>query len=499
MNHQLPALVVAAPLIAALLIFMAGWVRRGLCFPLAGAALVVSLLSALGMLSQVLTQGPLHYRLGGWEAPWGIAYDVDAVNALVLSVVAAVALVNLVAARVSLEAEPPHRVGALYALYVLSVTGMLGMVVTGDVFNLYVLLEITSLSGYALVSMGDDRAPLAALNYVFLGTIGASFYLLGVGFLYTVTGSLNMADIARLLPALYGSKAVLAAFVMIMVGLWFKAAFFPLHSWLPGAYSFAPPAVAGLLAPLMTKVMIYVMIRLMLSVFTPAYSFALATLNQAVVWLAVLAIVAGALLSLAARDFRRMLTYIIVGEVGYMVGGAWLGTRLGLTGSLLHLVNDAAMTLCVFLAAAAFTYRYKGESLHSLRGLFRRMPWTMGALVIGGLSIIGVPPTCGFFSKWYLLSAGIQAGQWGYVAALLFSSLVNLVLFFRVFEIAYFEPFHDHHHGEPAPSAAAVRNEAPALIVLPLLFTAVGLIALGLYSGELASGVIALGLPTGLR
>jgi multicomponent Na+:H+ antiporter subunit D len=503
MSQQLPALLIIAPLIGACLIFIAGWTRRALCYPLAMASLVVALGSAIGVLHQVLLSGPLIYRLGGWDPPWGIAYSVDALNALVLVVVSAVALINLVASRPAIDAQPFYRIGAFYSLYILSVTGMMGMVITGDVFNLYVLLEIASLTGYALVGMGEDRAPLSALNYVLLGTIGASFYLLGVGFLYAMTGTLNMADIALRLPALYGSTAVFAAFVMIMVGIWLKAAFFPLHSWLPNAYTYASSPASGLLAPLMTKVMIYVMIRMMLTVFTPAYSFSFALLNQVVVWLAVIAIVAGAVMALAAKDFKRMLTYIIVSEVGYMVGGAWLGNRLGMTGSMLHLVNDAAMTLCVFLVAAAFASRLKDTKLKSLKGLFKTMPFTMGALVLGGLSIIGVPPTCGFFSKWYLISAGIQAGAWGYIAALLFSSLVNLVLFFRVFEIAYFEPFsahgHGHDNGGHGQAAATAIREAPAQVVVPLIITAVGLIALGLYSKELVSGVIALGLPPGLR
>ncbi len=503
MSEQLPAFIIVAPLIGACLIFIAGFTRRGLCYPLAMVSMVVALGSSIGVLHQVLVDGPLIYKLGGWDPPWGIVYNVDALNALVLAVVAAVALVNLVASRQFIDAQPFYRIGAFYALYILAVTGLMGMVITGDVFNLYVLLEIASLTGYALVAMGDDRAPLSALNYVLVGTIGASFYLLGVGFLYAMTGSLNMVDIAQRLPGLYGSTAVFAAFVMIMVGIWFKAAFFPLHSWLPNAYTYAPPPSAGLLAPLMTKVMIYVMIRMMLTVFTPAYSFSFGLLNQVVVWLAVIAIVAGAIMALAAKDFKRLLAYIIVSEVGYMVGGAWLGNRLGMTGSMLHLVNDAAMTLCVFLAAAALSFRLKDTKLTSFQGLFKTMPFTMGALVIGGLSIIGVPPTCGFFSKWYLISAGIQAGAWGYIAALLFSSLVNLILFFKIFEIAYFEPFSAHGHGHDngghgQVSALAVR-EAPAQVVVPLVVTAIGLVVLGLYSKELVAGVIDLGLPLGLK
>ena len=171
--------------------------------------------------------------MGGWAPPWGIAYYVDHLNGLILVVVSLVALVNLIAAQKSIEREFPEKTGPFYTLYVLMVTGLLGILVTGDTFNLYVLLEISSLTGYGLIAMGEEHAPLATLNYLYMGTIGACFYLLGVGYLYIVTGSLNMADIAAILPSLYHSKAVLAAFIICMVGVWLKMAFFPLHAWLP--------------------------------------------------------------------------------------------------------------------------------------------------------------------------------------------------------------------------------------------------------------------------
>ncbi|MBW2286029.1 MAG: monovalent cation/H+ antiporter subunit D family protein, partial [Deltaproteobacteria bacterium] len=476
MKQHYPVLVVIVPLLCAFLVSAAGWFRRRLCFPIATGALAVTLYASVGLLSRVLQENLVHYRLGGWPPPWGIAYAVDHLNALVLVVVATVALVNLIANRRQIEMQFEEKAGAFYTLYLLMVTGLLGMVVTGDAFNLYVLLEIASLAGYGLIAMGEDRAPLAALNYIYMGTIGASFYLLGIGYLYIVTGSLNMADISRLLPDLYASKAVLSAFVICMVGIWLKMGFFPLHGWLPNAYAFAPSPSAGLIAPLMTKVMVYVMIRVMLSLFSPAYVFGALNIANAVVWLSVAAIVAGAVMAMTARDLKKMLCYIIVAEVGYMVGGAWLGNRAGMTGAILHIVNDALMTLCVFLAVGNMIHRVKGVAFEDLKGLFRKMPYTMAAFAVGGLSIIGVPPTCGFFSKWYLISGAVQAGHYGFLAALLFSSLVNVILFFRVFEIGYFEPSGHHHaHGHGGEPVA----EAPLGMLVPLLAVAAGLIVLG--------------------
>jgi len=499
MSTQYPALVVVVPLLSAFLISAAGWANKRLCFPIAVVALAISTYSCFGLLVRVLNEGVVVYRWAGWDPPWGIAYYVDHLNALVLTVVAVVSLINLVATKKSIDEEFPDKLGPFYSLYVLMVTGCLGIVATGDAFNLYVLLEISALTGYGLLAMGSKgRAPLSTLNYLYMGTIGACFYLLGIGYLYIVTGSLNMVDIAGILPSLYQSKAVMAAFIICMVGVWLKMALFPLHAWLPNAYTYAPSAASSLIAPLATKVMIYVMIRLILTVFTPEFAFTTLSVSNAVVWLAVIAIVVGAVLALQERSLKKMLTYVIVAEVGYMVGGAWLGNSAGMTGAILHIVNDALMTLCVFLAVGNIVYKAKGHCFEDLQGLFRKMPFTMGGFVIGALSIIGVPPTCGFFSKWYLISGAIKAGQYHFMAALLFSSLVCVVLFFRIIEIGYYEPFseehgHGHgHHQEPS------MEEAPLSMVVPLLIVAAGLVVVGLYTGDIVEHIIRFAIPKGL-
>ena len=494
MSQHLPALPVIVPLLSALLITMLGWFNRRLSFPIALAALTVALLSALGLMGDVLARGVIAYKMGGWDPPWGIAYRVDHLNGLVLVVVLAAALIGLIATRDRVKAEFEDRIVPFYTLFVLFVTGLSGILLTGDAFNLYVLLEIASLTGYALIGMGEDRAPLAGLNYLLMGTIGASFYLLGIGYLYLMTGTLNMVDLAARLPGLYDSHVAALAFFICLTGLFVKMAFFPVHVWLPNAYSNASSAASILIAPLTTKVMIYVMIRITLTVFTPDYAFDVLDIGDAVVWLAVIAIVMGSVFALAQNRLKRILSYIVVAEVGYMVGGFWLGNRAGITGSILHIVNDAAMTLCVFLAAGALMTRVPGDRLVHLQGLFRKMPVSMAALVVGGLSIIGVPPTCGFFSKWYLISGGIDAGHYGFVAALLFSSLVNVALFFRIFEIAYYEPFgaghgHNHDHGASQP------EDAPAAMLAPLVVVAVLLVVLGLYSGDLVSAIIQHAIP----
>jgi len=490
MSNQYPVIIVISPLLSAFFVSIAGWLRRSLCFPISVGSLSLSSYSSIALLFKVLKDGDILYRLGGWPPPWGIAYYVDRLNALLLPVVSIVALLNLIATKRSVEEEFSEKIGAFYTLYLLMVTGLLGIVITGDAFNLYVLLEIASLSGYGLIAMGEDRAPLSALTYLYMGTIGACFYLLGIGYLYIVTGSLNMMDISKILPALYGSKAVLTAFVICTVGLWLKMAFFPLHGWLPNAYTYAPSASSSLIAPLMTKVMIYVMIRLMFTVFTPEFTFKVLTVNRYIVWIAVVAIVAGAIMALSERKLKMMLTYIIISEVGYMVGGIWLGNREGAIGAIFHIVNDAFMTLCVFLVVGNIVYKMKGYGSPELKRLFSKMPFTMGAFVIGALSIIGVPPTCGFFSKWFLLLGAFKARHYGFMIALIFSSLINVILFFRVMEEAYFEEGHlDGNH-----SSHGI-DEAPLSMVVPLLIVAVVLVLIGISSGKIVEEIINQAIP----
>ncbi len=490
MLEHIAALMILAPLIAAFVVSGLAWLRTQYCLPAALAGLLGSLLASIAALNQVVSGGAFSYRMASWPPPVGIELRVDLFNGLVLVAVAAVALINLAASWDFVKRELEDRKETFLALYLLFVTGLMGVTATADLFNLYVLLEITSLSAYALIALGPSpRAPLASLNYVYLGVIGASFYLLGVGYLYIMTGSLNMGDIASLLPQIWASQTVLVGFIFCLIGVWIKMAFFPMHIWLPNAYTYASMTASRVMAPLMTKVMVYVMIRLMLTVFGAEYVFGILDLSPIIVWLAVLAIVAGAVMALVQHNLAKILCYIIISEIGYMVGGAWLGNQAAMTGTILHLINDALMTFAVFLAAGNFAYKLGELRLENLREAFARMPLSGLGFILAGMSIVGVPPTCGFFSKWYLISGGLEAGQYAYVGALLLSSLINAVLFVRVTEYAYFgnlQAVHGHHgeHHE------VKTDEAPPVMVACLLLVTVALVLVGLYSGSIVSTMI---------
>ncbi|MBT3233378.1 MAG: monovalent cation/H+ antiporter subunit D family protein [Calditrichaeota bacterium] len=489
-NLQAPILLVTIPLLAAFFAALGGMLHRKISFPIALIAIILSFHQSIIVLLKVVNDGVINYRIGGWMPPFGIEYVVDHLNAMVLVVITFVSLISIIYSKLIVERELPDKIPQFYTLYLLLTTGLLGITITGDAFNLYVLLEISALATYALLALGKDRALISTFNYLILGTIGASLYLLGVGHLYIATGSLNMADLFRILPSLSGNSAVMVGFILIIVGVWIKMAFFPAHGWLPNAYTYAPSSSICLIAPLMTKVSVYIMIRIMFSVFSAEFTFANIAWQTAVVWCSVIAIIGGSLQALAQRDFRKMLTFLVVAEVGYMVGGVWLANEIGISGAILHILNDALMTLCLFLVAGILIFKTQRHQLMDFRGMFRKMPVTMGAFIIGALSMIGVPPTCGFFSKWYLIQGAIEAGRWEFMAALIFSSLVNAVLFFRIIEIGHFQHETDSHdHAEEKIS------EAPAIMLIPLVVVAIALVVIGLYTNDIVTNVIQHAVP----
>jgi len=476
-TENLPILVILFPLFGALLMTGFGWFNKRYCMPIAVLSLFGSFVCSVQLLTKVVHTGTVRYFLGGWLPPFGIEYVVDHLNGIVLVLVSFVAFISAIYANKSIERESPDKVYPYYVLSLLLVTGLLGMTITGDAFNLYVLLEISALTSYALIAIGKGRAYMATFNYLILGSIGACFYLLGVGYLFIKSGTLNMSGVSAIITELHTSQAILIAFIFMMVGIWIKMGFFPFHGWLPNAYTFAPTASSCLIAPLMTKVSVYIMIRIMYYIFSAQYVFEVLNWQPLIMGMSVLAILAGSFFALLQRDLKKMLTYIIVAEVGYMVGGAWLGNSLGLTGATYHIIADAIMTSCLFMAVGCVIYQTKSSDFDALKGVFRKMPITMLGFLIGAFSMIGIPPTCGFFSKWYLILGAIEAQQWPYMAALLISSLVNAILFFRLIEIGFFSDTHKKLR----------IKEAPLSMLVPLLVMAGLVIVIGLYTQDIVT------------
>ena len=498
MIQQLPAIIIIVPLVTSFFIFFAGWWYKRVAYPLAVTAMAICTLSAAGILKSVILNGTISYWLGGWRPPWGIEYRIDHLNAAMLVVVSMLSLLTAIHAHKSVERELPEKTTLFWSLFVLMITGLLGICITGDLFNLFVLLEVTSLSGYALIAMGENRATYASFRYIIIGTIGASLYLLGVGYLYITSGSLNMVDLSKLLPKLYHSKTVLAGFAFILVGLSIKMALFPLHGWLPDAYTYAPSAVSIAVAPLVTKVMAYVIIRLTFTVFSAEFSISILRVTDVMIWIGTLAVFFGAFMALAQNDFKRMLSYVVIAEIGYIIGGIGVANIAALKGAIFHIINDAMMVACLFLVAGLVMYRTDGHHIDNFKGIFRTMPITAVIFTVGALAVIGVPPTCGFFSKWYLLLGGIDAGQWVFVAALLVSTLINVALFFRIFDKGLFI-----HAQQSLPDGEKTRDvfqarEAPLSMLMPAVVLALAILLVGIFNQVIVNKVIHLAVPMGL-
>ena len=491
---HLPALQVVIPLLGALL---AGLLRRGsVAFALALVVSWIMPLISVAMLWQTLSSGPISYHLGGWEPPWGIEYRVDALNGFVLVLVSTVGAVIMPFARRSVAFEVAEGQQAwFYCMYLLCLTGLLGITVTGDAFNAFVFLEISSLSTYVLIALGHDRrALLSAFQYLVMGTIGATFYVIGVGLLYLLTGSLNMVDIAaRLGPAwAENSRAIVAALAFVTVGISLKLALFPLHVWLPNAYAYAPSWVTTFLSATATKVAIYLLVRFYFSIFGVAIDFRALPVTEIIIALSVAAMFVASFIAVFETNLKRMLAFSSVAQIGYITLGIGLANQAGLTGGLVHVVNHALMKAALFLAAGAIFYRVGTVQLKELVGIGRKMPLTMAAFTLAGLGLVGTPGTSGFVSKWYLALGALDKGWWVLVFLIVASSLIALVYVGRVLEVAWLR--------EPS-AAIAHANDPPLSMLLPLIVLATATIYFGIDTEWTAgiAGTAAKALLEGLR
>ncbi|HCL31823.1 MAG TPA: cation:proton antiporter [Candidatus Latescibacteria bacterium] len=457
--EHLPILQIVVPLMAAPLCILLRRRERSWAFALVLSWVVFAM--SVVMLQRVLTEGTIIYSLGGWPAPWGIEYRVDAVNAFVVFLVSLIGAIVLLYAPRSIFAELPDlRANLFFTAYLLCLTGMLGMAMTGDVFNLFVFLEISSLSSYTLIAMGTDRrALMASYQYLVMGTVGATFYVIGVGLLYMMTGTLNMVDLAVRLQPVLMTNTVLAAFAFLAVGIGMKLALFPLHLWLPNAYAHAPSMVTAFLAATATKVSVYVFVRFFYGIFGAGYTFDQLGLDRFLVPLGLAGIFVASLVAVFQSNVKRMLAYSSIAQVGYMMVGVGLVSVTGLTATLVHLFNHAVMKSALFLAIGCVVLRLGSCELEDLRGIGKRMPVTMAAFVAGGLSLIGVPLTVGFISKWYLVLAALERGWWPVAVLILFGSLIAVAYVWRVVEIAYFH--------EPTGKTAQA-TEAPLSMLIPV-------------------------------
>ncbi len=478
MQGHLSLLLVVIPLLAAPIVAV---LPRGRMAWLLTLLVTATCLVLAGVqLSAVVGNGLISYELGGWAPPWGIEYRIDALNALVALIISGIAAVTVPYALLSAEKEiPAGKLSLFYSAFLLCFAGLLGITQTGDIFNVFVFLEISSLSSYALISLGRKRQALtSAYQYLIMGTLGATFFLIGVGLIYSVTGTLNMMDLAQRLPDVTGLKTVHTGFAFIMIGFALKLAMFPLHLWLPNAYTYAPTVISVFLAATATKVALYVMLRILFTVFP--FDFVIATpTNELFMLSGLAAILSASVYAIYQMDIKRLLAYSSVAQIGYMALGIGLASAMGVTASIVHLFNHALMKGALFMAIGAIIYRIGACRMDTIHGLGRQMPWTFGAIVIAGLSLVGVPGTAGFISKWYLVLAALEQNAWVLVAVILIGSLLAVVYVGKIIEALYFKPATDEIKDV---------KEAPLLLLAPTWVLVLANIYFGLNT-ELTVGV----------
>jgi multicomponent Na+:H+ antiporter subunit D len=454
-----PVGLIVLPLMAAAVTLAAGVVRERTGWALAVATLLGEAGIAAWLASAVYGgRGELVHELGGYGRPENFAVGIelvaDQLSALVVLLVVVVSLGILAVAR-----STGPRGNAFFAAFLLLNGGLMGVALTGDVFNLFVFLEITGLATYALVA--SDRRPAAAvasLKYLIVGTTGASLYLLGVGYLFMATGTLNMADLATALAGeaayleggpLYADTLVVAGFAFLTIGLFVKAAIFPLHAWQPDAYAEAPDAVTAYISALVSTAGAYAYARIALNVFTPAFFEAVPAAATAVVTLASVSVVAGSALAVTQTRVKRVFAYSSVSQFGLIVAAVGVAVhpatpdaaaRYAIIGAVVHLIGHGLIKGGLFVAATGLARTAGARSLDEYAGLGRVAPVQSAGLAVLALSLVGVPPTVGFLGKFYIALGAVEAGIWPVAAVILLSTVLTLAYAARFLERLYFTP-----------------------------------------------------------
>lgn len=399
--------------------------------------------AALAVLLFKQNGSPIPYAMGGWPAPWGIRIIADNLGVLFLLVIAIVGLPIALYTKGNLREEVGgrSRTARFYALYLLLMGALAGMAVTNDLFNVFVLVEVATLSACGLVSAHrNPRAAEAAFNYLILATLGSGLVMGSIGFLYITTGHLNMEFAARELAQVWqhSPHVVWMAASFMLTGFGVKAAMFPLHVWLPDAHSMAPTPGSAVLSGLAVKGYLICLLKILYNVFgqTLMRHF---TMHHVLTAAGIAAILAGSILALRQDELKRRLAYSTVAQVGYIILGFGFVNQRGLAGSLFYLASHALIKSTLFLTAGAIISATGKTKVSELAGVGRKMPLTMGAFTVASLGLVGIPLFSGFVGKWHLLLGSFESGNFAAAAVILAGSVFCAAYLFPILRNAYFQ------------------------------------------------------------
>jgi len=445
LSIHIPILIIILPLLAAFLVLL----TRKYKIVLATVSIITSIVFTLTLSSRVLSSDKITYHLGGWRSPLGISLAIDGLSFFFSLIALGLGLLVII------YSIPEKRYGrTYYFLLLVSLSSMIGVIYTADIFNMYVFYELLSLAVYLLIAYPKTGVTLrASFNYLIMGGVGLSFFLLGIGFLYAMTGTLDIFHIAERLPAALDSsmQMVIMSFVLIVTGMGIKIAVFPLHGWLPDAHSMAPSPVSALLSGITVKIGIYCLIRVIYSVFGTE-TFLLIGSHNILIILGVVSLLFGASMALAQTDLKRLLAYSTINQLGIVLIGLGIGTELGLTGALFHVLNHVIMKSTLFFCAGIMIAETGTREVQGLNGFGRQQPAITFAFIIASLGMIGIPPINGFASKWLICLAAVEAGYVVLVAIILMASAIAAAYYFRVIQVLLSVPLKQDpmpgHEGE---------------------------------------------------
>jgi multicomponent Na+:H+ antiporter subunit D len=442
---------------------------------------VLHLAAAVALLVRVLSDGSVVLQVGSWGAPFGISLVADALGALMVLLGAVTGLATAVYSLADID-EERQRIGYYPLLHVL-LMGVSGAFLTGDVFNLYVWFEVMLIASFVLTALGGERAQMeGALKYVTLNLVSSAIFLAAAGLLYAATRTLNFADLAVRMPAVVEEQPLFAQSLagLFLVAFGIKAAVFPFFFWLPASYHTPPAAVSAIFAGLLTKVGVYALIRVFVLVFP-----GLTALFAAILFLSAFTMVVGGLGAFSQFELRRILSFHIVSQIGYMVLGLALVAspdpevrRLGLAAAIFFIAHNILVKTNLFLIGGTVRALRGTYDLARLGGVFRAYPWLAALFLLSALSLAGIPPLSGFWAKLAMIRAGLLGREYVAVGAAIVAGLLTLLSMIKIWNEVFWKPA-----PEDAPAGEAVSRRRLALLVAPIVLLTVLTIVVGLSPG----------------
>ncbi len=470
---HLPALIIVNLLMCAYIMpVLARW-KKHLCVPVALGSVSLSFIFAILMTIRVSLEGSFSYYMGNWPPPWGIEFVVDHFAVFVLLTLTGVGLLILIYGTQDLIHELKADVlGWYYTLYLILMASLVGLAMTNDLFNLFVLVEFCAIASCAIISIKENRECIeASLKYLILSAVGSGAMLLGIAMIYMVTGHLNFTYVNAALPEalLLYPRNIMAAMALFTAGIGVKAALFPLHVWLPDAHSSAPSPSSAILSGLVIKIYAVIFIKLFLKVI-PLETYETIPIMTILLLMSSAGIIIGSMFAIVQEDIKKMLAYSSVAQIGYVFLGIGLLSQNGVTGGILHIFNHALMKSMLFLSAGAIIYCTGIRKISELKGIGNKMPLVMIVFSVGAAAMVGIPGTNGFISKWHLAMGALDVNLPFYVAVILLSSLLNGIYYLPIVVNAFFG-----EREEPLPQP----KKLPPQMAIPLIILGIGVIVTG--------------------